>query len=214
MSDEEYAFSINFEEPWKNPEGILVIEGNRSILNSREVVDRINFYVRIEDLRDYESGRFRASLGEDGKSITLIKPSLACYQWKKATTIQNAEVGFSEGVDVKILEQHKIICAMIANDPKVVERSVTLVLDDGRTMNNKHFNANAVGLELEPRLRRRGVAFSDKKGNSVDAVHYFAYFSVAVSGTLISTEKKVGDTEVEQVGRLLQGLLDFEDEED
>lgn len=213
MSDEDYEFIINFDEPWKNPEGIFVIEGNRSILNSREVVDRINFYIRIDDLRDYESGRFRASLGAFGKKITFVKPALSCYQWKKATTIQNAEDSF-EGVDSKILEQHKIICAKIANDPKVVEMAVTGVLDDGRAMNNEHFNNNAAGSDLEPHLRRRGVSFTDKKGNHHDVVHYFAYFSVAVSGTLVSTAKKVGETEVEQVGRLLQGLLDFEDEED
>jgi hypothetical protein len=214
MADGEFEYDINFDEPWKNPENILVVQGKRSPLNSKEVVDRINFYVPVLDIRDFESGRYRASISEDGTKATFIMPGLACYQWKKATTIQNAESTFTHGVDSKILEQHKIFSAKVAANPKIVEKSITLVMDEGRTINNEHFNRNASGLDLEPRIRRRGVAFTDKKGNPQEAVHFFAWFSVAVDGTVVLIEKHQDESEVEQVGRMLQGMLDFEDAED
>ncbi len=218
-----HEYVLDIYRPWRNPENILVLIGERSKVDAENAATRINLYVPILDLVDFYQGRFKAYISPDDYGIIcLIKPSLPGYMVRRADTIQRSETQAHH--EQKIVEQHKVVaasCKKKGNESQLQYR-LDLNLPNGMTASNVAYNAKVSGLELNFRLRRVGVEQKVMVPNQnrpdelkevvVQQAHHFGVIAVVVDNTQVAMEdNKTTTEEADALASILGGKLTFDD---
>jgi hypothetical protein len=218
-----FKHQLHLYEPWKNPDGLLVLIGERAKFDDTTLATRVNIYVPIPDIVDFYDGLYKSHIHvDDYGTICLEKPAIAGYLRRKAATIQDGEV--EEHKDTKIVEQHKIVavsCKKKGNE-KQNRCRLDLKLPNGMTASNVAYNGTVSGLELKIRVRRVGVKATVKvpdktstnqdttKDVKVEQTHYFGVVSVLIDGTQVASDDTKSSTkEADALAELLGGTVIF-----
>jgi hypothetical protein len=200
------SIKLYLEETWKNPPDILVLIGKRSKKNNEEMATRIDLYVDIDDLRDYQAGMYSLEWISDGSKLLRTKPSIPMYKWKKVSTLHQEEDATL--AETKILEQHKVLSTKLSIEPNLNKCQTTLVLPDGIRVSNEAFNGTVTGsgTKFEGTLGRSAIKSKDNKGNDVYQTFYHVRYSMVVKGTTELTENvNKQKKEEEELAKMMQG---------
>jgi hypothetical protein len=228
MSDETVesvsSYTINLSQPWKNPENIFVLMGERSYLDGVNAATRVNLYVPIYDVVDFFQERYKAWIAaDDYGTICLLKPAIPGAFIRKAATIQDNELQ-QQHQEPKIVEQHKIVAAACGRkgNEHLLKRLLKLKLPDGMTASNAAYNDNKVSgtNNLSFRIRRVGIRYSvevpdtsdrtQKKKKEVEQTHYFGVVSFMIDGTQVPIEDdNTTSNEADQLADLFDGTVTF-----
>jgi hypothetical protein len=220
-----FKHQLHLYEPWKNPDSILVLIGERAKFDDTTLATRVNIYVPIPDIVDFYDGLYRAYIHvDDYGTICLDKPSIIGYLRRKASTVQDGEM--EDHKEPKIVEQHKIVavsCKKKGNERQNRCR-LELKLPNGMTASNAAYNGTVSGLELKIRLRRVGVkaavTIPDKtatnqektKDITVEQAHFFGVVSLLIDGTQVASDDTKSSTrEADALAELLGGTVTFTD---
>jgi hypothetical protein len=203
------TYTLNIREPWKNPEHILVLLGERSKKNDKELISRLNIYVPVLDIRDYNEGLYSASISADGSCINISKPALAMYQRKKASTIYNTHAG--DDKEDKIFEQHEVVCATLAANKNHNSRHIVFQLPSNTKVTNECFNGTSNSLDLSQNIFTVKVKCTFK-GTEVVQQFFFLRYSMGLRGTTEAKNISTDSTEEEELAKLLGGMVVEEDD--
>jgi hypothetical protein len=203
---------LHLKHPWKNPNDILVLTGERSKKNKEEVCTRVDIYIDVPDVRDYQSGSYSLEYLGDGEKLCWEKPVLPMYKRKKADTIKNTEGNDHEE---KIYEQHKVVCASLRQNPTWNQQKIVFRLPDGIRVSNETYNEDENGKKFAGKLRVCGVKSKDKSGVAIEQKFFYVKYSMVVKGTTEAIDSIKKNKEEEELSALLQGSLTVEsDDED
>jgi hypothetical protein len=218
--NEGLVFEADLKDPRKNPEGMFIVHTPSARVSDTLVVGRLTIYVPIHDIRDFQAGRFKASLTEEGDRIVFRVPSIPYFMWK---------VVRKEGMDdsYAVLQQEDLRSGSICQNTvasvaaaatkiegldnlllKVVTLTMPQIHRENVTLNNEHFNKGQEGtMNLTGRLRRAG---STVKGQT--QTHAFVWYSVAIDGTDQKLRNVKVNSEEEELAKALNSTLFIDDE--
>ena len=99
------------------------------------------------------------------------------------------------------------------NARSLLKQTVTLTAPDGLQFTNECFNDGAASNVLKGNLKRVGIKFKDMTGQEVNQTHFFIRYSLGIDGSAEPYDKAGNKDEMEQLAKLLDNKLDFEEDD-
>jgi hypothetical protein len=133
------SFTINFEQPEKNPHGYFCIRAQK-IDKGSEQLDALVIYKALYDPRDAKAGNFVMELLPDRTGVTVTEPTVAHAFVNDVLQIHKNEI--KTGKFCKMTEQeHKMQSAILLQNPDRLQMVRTIKFPNGMTCSADVFSS-------------------------------------------------------------------------
>jgi hypothetical protein len=150
--DEEYE--LNLDDPFGNPDGIVIIRGDKIVVGNEEYDSFIMLHPTWGDIREVTDEKFaiKASISKNGSSILVTKPRFPVFFRDE----QNVMQMWSQEDEVfdQIVNSHMIMVNNLdRRGAASFMKTVCYRLPGGVKVKGGPFNSAVDGIELDPQLR-------------------------------------------------------------
>jgi hypothetical protein len=203
-SSDDAEFQLNIQQPHCNQGGIYPVLANEVKVDD-ELVSKMTLYLPINDLRDYNSGRFRAVLLRDYTGVAVTMPTVSRFLYENADAVQSNE---AKG-DERTKEAHQVqAVSLLGNEMGQVKKVTYRFSGESMTCNNKTFNDEATGdFNLVPKLRVLNIETGKRAdGKHIKQLFFYVFWEMAVDGETRRLANKKSSNNADDIEKAMMGM--------
>ncbi len=137
---EMQTFQLYFEEPWKNPFGMVCIVGTK-VEHEKTVIDKLTIIKPVFDINDNQRELFKGRLNSDGTGIIVTEPTIPGFLWQNPQDIQELIDAEEDEICDRSFQTYKTIRTDMKRNKDLLSHEVIYRFPKGVTCNNEFFNS-------------------------------------------------------------------------
>ncbi len=186
------TYQLNFQEPWKNPNGMLTVVGHQVEVDNT-VMDKLTIMKPIFDMKDYDKKHYKARLTQQGDGIIITEPTIPAYLWENPVEIQELVDDDYVLCEATLRTYKTIRTDMKKHKPQSLTQDITYLFPDSITCNNEFFNKlnrrnSQFELDMEMVVFQQELKEKDHRGHLAIEYLPFVVWKLAIDGPGKQTE--------------------------